>query len=201
MTAQRFLIAGLPRSRTAWLSVFATTGDSICYHDPLVGMSDVKELEAVYQSEFYKFVGVCDTGAGFFLDWILPTLAPRTLIIERDPKEVRDSMTALGLTVTQQQVNILADKLREFKEHPLVMWVPYEALNVKRVMQKVFWHLMPGHPFDEARYEQLTKMHIEVDMPKAFGEAEKYKRESAKLYRNIQPLMRAKANPDAQKLH
>lgn len=198
MTAQRFLIAALPRSRTTWMSVFTTTGPALCYHDPTVGMSDVSELEALYTSEFYKFVGVCDTGVGFFLDWILPNLMPRTLIIERDPAEVYADLVSLGLTVTRAQINLLYDKLRAFKDHPLVMWVPYEALNVKRVMQRIFWHLMPGQPFDEVRYEQLAKINITVNMPMAIAEAERNRARAAKLYRNVRASIRM---PDGQNIH
>lgn len=200
MTAQRFLIAGLPRSRTTWLSVFTTTGRSMCYHDPLITMSDISELEDLYESEFYKFVGISDTGVGFFLDLVLPTLAPRALIVERDPDEVYRELIGLGVNTAREQIKMLHDRLLALKSHPLVMWVPYEALNIKRVMQRAFWHLMPGEPFDEVRYEQLTKINMQVNLSQALAEAQKHKRESARLYQRIFPV-KDTGKIDAKNLH
>ena len=198
--AKPFLITGLPRSRTAWLSVFMSGAGSICYHEPIGGIREVSDIEAIYKSDYYKFVGIADSGLGFFLDWILKNIQPRTLIVERDPAEVIESLARLGLPRTNF-TELLSDRLQPFKEHPLVMWVPYEALNMKRVMQKIYWHLMPGQPFDEERYELLAKMHIETDVEETLVQARKNKKNLDFLLRDIIPLVKTKENPNARNLH
>ena len=200
MNATPFLITGLPRSRTAWLSVLCSTGQAICYHEPIGGMRDISDIEALYKSEFYKFVGISDSTLGFFLPWILKNVKPRTVIIERDMKEVMQSLFEIGLP-RSNLVELLMDRLREFKDHPLVMWVPFEALKTKRVVQKIFWHLMPNSAFDEMRYEQLEKMRIAVDVKTIFAEAKRHKDNLDSLLRDIIPLIKLKANPNAQNIH
>ena len=199
MSAKPFLVTGLPRSRTAWLSVFMSGAGSICYHEPIGGIREVSDIEEIYKSDYYKFVGIADSGLGFFLDWILKNIQPRTLIVERDPSEVIESLAKLGLPRTNF-TELLNDRLQTFKEHPLVMWVPYEALNMKRVMQKIYWHLMPGQPFDEARYELLAKMRIEADAEAHFAQAKKNKKNLDFLLRDIIPLVKLKEAPSGSRL-
>jgi len=196
MKAQKFFITGLPRSRTAWLSTFFSTGQAICYHEPTVGMSDITELPSVFDTETYKYVGVCDSGIGFFAEWILENIQPRTLIVERDPSEVYASIVQMGLKTTRAELNYLASELKKFQSHPLVLWVPFEALNTKRVMQKIFWHLLPGMAFDETRYKELSRFNIEVIPSIAFADAAKYQREAASLFRNVRPVLREKASDE-----
>lgn len=44
------------------------------------------------------------------------------------------------------------------------MRVPYHSLSDMRVMQKVFWHLTPGEPFDEGRFLAMKDVNIQVDV-------------------------------------
>ena len=199
MSAKPFLITGLPRSRTAWLSLFFCTGESICFHEPIGGIRAISDLETLYQSDFYKHVGISDSGLGFFLDWILENIKPRTLIIERDTAEVADSLAKVGVPRTNFP-ELLAERLQAFRDHPLVMWVPFDALDTKRIVQKAFWHLMPGVAFDEDRYEQFAKMHIEIDVATTVAEAKKNKENLEHLFKDIRPLIRPKADSYA-KLH
>jgi len=177
-----------------------TTAGSICYHEPIGGIRDISDIEAIYKSDYYKFVGISDSGLGFFLDWILKNIQPRTLIVERDLVEVDESMDILGFPRTNA-TELLSAELQKFKEHSSVMWVPYEALNVKRVMQKIYWHLMPGQPFDEERYELLAKMRIEIDKEQALASMKKNKKNLDFLLRDIIPLVRPKEAPNASKVH
>ena len=189
MSAEKFLITGLPRTRAAWLSVFCTTGQSICYHEPSTQISDLSELDRIFASDFYKHVGIADSGLGFFLDWILENIKPRTLIVDRDPAEVTELLVKLGVA-RSNYADLLHEKLMRFKSHPLVMWVPMEALQQKRVMQKVYWHLMPGEAFDEVRYEQLSKMTIEADPTKVVNQASQGRPAAMRLLAKMKPYIR-----------
>jgi hypothetical protein len=166
MPARPFFITGLPRSRTAWLSVYMTTGRAVCYHDACAKIERIEDVEAVFASDFYHYVGIADSALGFYLPWILQNIGPRTLIVERDPDEVSNSLAALGMPKTKLPNRLLAS-LKEFRGHPLVMWVPYRLLDEKRVMEKAFLHLLPGEAFDERRHDEMAKLNIQTDMRKA----------------------------------
>jgi hypothetical protein len=189
MSAKPFLITGLPRSRTAWLSVFMTTGTSMCYHDAVTKIGSIEELPKLFESEFYKHVGISDCSVGFFLEWILENIRPRTVIVDRDPAEVTNSMARLGFPRTNL-APLLHAQLLKFQKHPLVMWIPFEALNRKRVIERMYWHLTPGEAFDEARYEHLAKMRIETDLKRTVEEYYSHKDRLDNLMRDVAPRIK-----------
>ena len=174
MNAQPFLITGLPRSRTAWLSVLCTTGNAICYHEPSICFDDIADLRDFYDKGTARYIGASDAGLGFFLSWILENIKPRTLIVDRDVDEVNRSLSRIGLK-PKNSMTLLHRELRKFQSHPLVMWVPFFALERKHIVQKIFSHLMPGEDFDETRYEHLSSMNIQVDFAKKVAQIRKHK--------------------------
>lgn len=185
----KFFITGLPRSRTAWMSVFLSGGNTICYHDACENLSDIKHIDDMYRSDFYKHVGISDSGLGFFLPYILEHVKPRTLIIERDPADVIESLKKISMLDTNF-IELLHQELLKAKGHPLVMWVPFESLDSKRVMQKIFWHLMPGEPFDEVHYDLMSKMNIQCDIEKVMKRAHNKQDSMANLLRHIIPQLK-----------
>ena len=178
----------MPRARQAWLSVLCTTGNSMCYYDPSVRFSDISDLKLQYDSDYYKFVGVADTAMSFFLPWIIENIAPRILIIDRDPVDIEALNRKVGNICSNLPV-LAHEELVKFKTHPLVMWVPYEALSHKRVIQRIFWHLMPGEAFDEVRYEELSRLHIGIDLKDQAAAVLKRKTQLQQLFRHILPKM------------
>jgi hypothetical protein len=196
VSAKPYLITGLPQSGDAWLSVFCTVERTICYHDEFPHLTALDDLTDIYRSDYYTHVGIADSGLGFFLPWIMENIQPRTVIIDRDPQEVTDAIAAMGMARTDHAF-VLRDRIKLFYDHPLVLRVPYEALGQKRVMQKIFWHLMPGVAFDEVRYEQLSKMYIQA-MPQVVVQNDA---KQGALMRDILPLIKVLENQYAGKLH
>lgn len=160
-------------------------------------MREITELAQVYKSDFYDYIGVADSGLGFFLPWIMDNIQPRTVIIERDPQQVTDSLCELGMMRTNHAF-LLTDKLKPFLNHPLVLRVPYEALGSKRTIQKLFWHLMPGVAFDEDRYEMLSKMYV-LPAPEVVVRNQAASGQS--LLRTILPQINVLENQHAGKFH
>jgi len=158
-----FLITGLPRSRTAWMSVFCTTVNSLCYHEPIARMRQVEDLELLLNKPTPKFVGASDSALGFFLPWIMENLKPRVVIIDRPIEHVRRSVAELGVPHTNY-IDVLKQHLLRFRHHPDVLWIPFHALEEQRMVEKAFWHLLPGEIFDVERYELLAKMNITVTL-------------------------------------
>lgn len=164
--SRRFFITGLPRSRTAWLAVLCSGDTTICLHDPIGQMSALEDLDILWQPGSYQYKGIADPGLGFFASKILERYAPRTLVIERPIKDVENAIAAMGLPRTNY-CDLLGAELAKVRNHPLVMRVPFASLDSKRVVSKIFWHLMPGMTFHEERYDLLAKMRIETSLPQA----------------------------------
>jgi hypothetical protein len=183
VSARPFLITGLPRSRTAWLSVLATTGKSMCYHHPT--FSKIEDLAPYYDHDSLDYVGVSYSMMGFFLPWILENIKPRTLIVMRNIDDVRASMDKIGLNT--EAVDVLRDTLIQYMKHPLVYVIPFPALDDTRVMSKAFAHLMPGMPFDETRFKQLCQLNIQMDVPKAIRFFREKRPEVLSLLKTIFP--------------
>jgi hypothetical protein len=162
LSAKPFLITGLPRSRTAWMAAYLTNGRVMCKHEPLKYLSDVSELPDAIYSEYHTHSGLSDSGAGYFLPWIMKNLDPPTVIIERDIEEVNHSMQVNGY-VMGDALRLLRERLHAFKYHPRVLWVSYDSLNDKHTMEAIHFHLLPSVAFDEERFEQFKQFLINVD--------------------------------------
>lgn len=176
-----YLVTGLPRSRTAWMAEWLPN----CVHEPVIDLDAIDDLRGVYA----KHQGVSDSGLGFWLDWILREIKPRTLIIERDIAEVERSLAELCPQMPATNLcQLLRAELDKHKAHPLVMVVPFHALSHPITMRKVWWHLTGNHnPFDEGRYDRMNKMNIQVDPERAI---ELVKSRKVGIMNEIAPLIR-----------
>jgi hypothetical protein len=145
-------------------------------------MHELADITRFYQ----QWDGASDSGLGLWLDWILDTIKPRTVIIDRAIADVERSLMALNLGIPANNFcELLYDRLLKLKKHPLVLWVPFDALNELRVMQKVWWHLRPGEAFDEGRFLSMRDLNITVD-PHALT------MDGTLIQREVLPLLRLK---------
>lgn len=184
MKANNFLITGLPRSRTAWMAAYFSNYPAICHHEPLKMLSEISEFPGSMHSEFYPYVGASDSGAGFFLPWIMKNMNPPTVIIERDIDEVERSMALIGFEIGKA-LDMLRERLLTFKNHPSVLWVPFDSLNDKRIIRRIHSHLLPCVPFDDVRYEIFSDLRIEADVSRVVEIAERRKSEQAHMMRDV----------------
>lgn len=127
-----FFITGLPRSRTAWLSVVATDNHGECWHEPASLFSSYVEMLNWWYAGKYRFRGVADSGLGMAIGQILGSRIP-TVIIERDFADAVDSAHAyfgheMSDAIVQRLARLQAE-LTKHRDHPLVKVVPYEALD------------------------------------------------------------------------
>jgi hypothetical protein len=161
--ARKFLVVAMPCCDMAWLSAFLNVGNSICYFDPLGNLVDLEELHEIYRSTSYKYIGIADNGLGFFLDWIKENIGCPIVVLDRDPHDVSNVMLKLGYPATNYP-HLAHEELVKHRHDANVLWVPNELLREKRVIQKVFWHVMPGEPFDEVRFKEFARYKIEVEL-------------------------------------
>lgn len=192
---QRFLITGLPRSRTAWMAAFTSCGPAFCYHEPSAMMGEIEDLEDVYaRPGGYQHVGASDHGLGFWITEILARFKPRTLVIMRDQQDVEQSMHELGMPATNF-CELLTERLLAVRQHPLVQYVPFEALDDMATMRKAWFHLLPGVPFDEGRYREFSKFHIELTQANFREIVRRLTKTPHPLYSKIVPFLHLKDAP------
>lgn len=188
---QPFYITGLPKSRTAWLSVaLSDWRTSACLHEPLAKMryetlvkSNVdgsmtaledsrlvlSDLTTALLATHCPFAGLSDTGLAIVAA-DLPALLPGpVLIVWRDPGEVIKALVEyLGgdPEVHAGGVALMFERLQAFCERysaaGALMQVDFESLSSTDTMRQIWRHLLPGGPvFQRRRIEALQRLRIE----------------------------------------
>lgn len=167
--AKPFYIGGLPRSRTAWLSVIATTGRSVCGHEVSKDFDDFAQLAAAWVRPPHidtEFVGISDSGLGLHVQRILQEIGPRTLIIDRDIEMVRLSLRRYmsGLSYDEAAGDAFLTRLQRaldsVAKHPLVLRIPYEKLNDATSVQHAMAWLLPG--VNMAHVDPMMRLNVQV---------------------------------------
>lgn len=171
------------------MAAFMSTGKVICHHEPIKTLSDISLFPDLFQSDYHTHVGVSDSTAGFFMQEIIEAVRPPILIILRDPGDVKKSLKNLGMNI-DKKIDMLCEDFRDFKSHPDVLTVRYDKLDDIRTMSKIWFHLLPGVGFDEGRFEDFKKLHIEADVPSAIKYVEDNKFRCLYLMRDV--IRRAK---------
>ena len=151
-----FIVAGLPRSGTTWVSNWLTAGDVLCLHDPFeLGLPEDWPRD-------HRRLGISCTGAVLFPRWVAAQGCP-VAVIER-PKAARDaSLSRLGLHGILA-LELLLDSLpgRRFAFDQL--WREDGA----RALQEF---LLPGVPFDAIRYRELVRANAQPEPSQIFVDA------------------------------
>jgi len=86
----KFIITGFPRSRTAWMAAFLSTGRTQCYHEGLFWQRSLSAKD----NEGYDHVGNSDSGLACMPD-LIPQGA-KVVIIHRRRDEVERSLVNCG---------------------------------------------------------------------------------------------------------
>ncbi len=104
-----FFIAALPRSRTAWMAAFLSGDRVICHHEFI---KHCTTREAFYRGLRHPEYRVGESSSGLILtDFQKEFPKSPTVIIERDPNEVCESLNDLGLPTAIHMVDEWQSKL------------------------------------------------------------------------------------------
>lgn len=166
--SRQFLIAGLPRCRTAWLSVASTSARSICYHEPSANVSSFEQLEALWQPKFGQSIGISDSAMTMQLERITETIKPRILLVERPLPELltsfrkylADSPIEFDYEVGGDYLMGLQAEIDRFRTHPLAKIVKFSALDDYETVRDMLAWLVPGADFPDLA--SLMRMNIQV---------------------------------------
>ena len=139
----KFMVIGLPRSRTTWMANWLTTTDTLCLHDPLAHYT-IPELDN-YSTD--KLFGISDTAIHMF-GGKLNSHPAKKLIIHRPLREINESLG--GPYMQPKHINLL----KEIKG----MHVDYCDLNRSG---EYIWSFLIGSKFDSERFRQLIGMNVQ----------------------------------------
>lgn len=160
MKSLDFIITGLPRSGTTWVSNWLTTDKSLCVHDPL-NFAHYEDIESspLLADENKRYVrrGICCTAAYNFPEWVNGYRCQKA-VITRDIAAVRKSFhkSEIGALDHYAEAKLALIKAPRIK---------YEDL-FNPMCAKVFWdHIMDPKDswleFDITRHMLLSQMKIE----------------------------------------
>jgi hypothetical protein len=168
--AENFLITGLPRSRTGWLSVVASGQKSICHHEPTPHLATYDALGTVYADDRFHYVGVSDSALVQQIGRIMHDHNAKALIVRRDPEEAARAFEKyfgedLGKFDPVLYCRTMDQHLDRYLGCDTVRFIGYDQLSdVNRLEAALTW-LMP-----EARFPKLRElMHMNVQVDRAYA--------------------------------
>ena len=92
-----FIILGMPRSMTAWLSCFLTCGPVFCQHELSGKLDSAKEIADSIRQQPFPFSGLADPGALMIWRELTEILPDATLIyVRRNTRDSQDSLARVG---------------------------------------------------------------------------------------------------------
>lgn len=163
---RHFLIVSLPRSRTAWLANFLTYGQSFCYHEGLLGCSNIEQFKKRLESTGTEISGNSDCGNVFFLDRIKELIPDiRIVVIKRDLEEVMSSLDAMGDQFGYRETVVAAAELIDKSQHyHSALTIDFNDIGEDAC--KIIWEYCTGSVFNRNRWEMLDGINMEIDTHK-----------------------------------
>ena len=145
-----FFITGLPRSRTAWMAAFCSTGSVVCHHE-LMGQVSSKQ-------EFWDEMARDNRGNSDHAHFLLGELGrvsspPRVVIIHRPIDDVHQSLVAIGI----DNRPFLEENLAGI-ESMVGLHVQYSELDSR--LEQICDYV--GVPFTKARARLYKKLNIQT---------------------------------------
>lgn len=146
-----FFIFSLPRSGSAWLSVFLTHGPAFCYHEPL---AESQTLSVLFSRP--GIVGAIDTLA--YTQAVVLRQQYRCFVLKRDIAEIESSSARCGVTYRAPQETFA-------RATAGLTVIDYRYFRDIKYLAHIWWSVV-GDDFDAARAQQLMEMNIQRDLPR-----------------------------------
>lgn len=163
-----FIICGLARSRTKWLSEFLTYKDHTCGHELAVTFRKPSDYKKYFSN---PNVGSAETGVaqGY---WLIKEACPdiKTVLVRRKLQDSVDSVLDIDLKGVAIYDKDLLTKhftytdriLDKISKEPGVLSTSYEDLKYSQTCKKIFEHCLP-YEFDIKHWGSLKNKNIQVD--------------------------------------
>lgn len=151
----KFLITGLPRSRTAWLTVLFHHGKCWCEHELTAFDPDLMTLN---HCEEFEAAGTCDSGAllmqpaSFWGDY-------RVVVVERPSYAVCESLSKL-IDVRPDHILTIRETLERMRATK-ALHVPFSDLDRYEVCNEIWRYIGNTTPLDIERFDRLKQFNIQ----------------------------------------
>lgn len=179
-----FLIAALPRSRTAWLSAFLTDGLVTCHHELIRGCANLGEYVARIHGTSAPCVGDASSGLPLYYDKVAPYLPPHRLIfILRDPEEAHAASDRFlsqecGIVPDDAQWDALEMAFNKMLvAHPAAPNFLWDSLDEPSVARQLV-HAATGFDLNEERLGIFVPLRVTMIPEKSTGRTINSKQES-----------------------
>lgn len=168
-----FLIVGLPRSRTAWLAAFLTSGPVVCHHELVRSCPDLRDYVQAFSK--HPIVGDSSSAIPSCYNFAAPFLpAHRIAFIMRNPEQAQAATFAMirneaGIEpVAERWDGIEARFNAMLAAHPEAPRYAFEDLDNEAAVKQLSEYLT-GQPFDRVRYGIMKDLRVTVIPRKAYA--------------------------------
>lgn len=196
-----FIIMGLPRSRTFWLSKFLTYGEWHCGHEELRHARTMDDVKSWFSQ---PGTGTVETSAAPW--WrIIRNEYPevRVVTVRRPVDDVVNSLVRAGFDrgLMAHATRRMDQKLDQIEcRVPGVMSIQFADLADEAVCARVFEHCLP-YPHDLAWWSGIAPLNLQINMPALFRYYEAHYSQLLKLasiarHRTIAAMSRDGAAPE-----
>jgi len=158
-----FVVLGLPRSRTFWLSKFLTYQGWTCGHEELRHVRSLRDVQSWLSQ---PCTGSAETALAPF--WrLIPVLAPecRIVLIRRPVDGVLDSLARQGISGPNLPLQMRrADaKLDQIARRADTLEVDYKDLDREYVCKDIFEFCLP-YKHDHEWWSRISQMNLQIRM-------------------------------------
>lgn len=161
-----FLILGLPRTRTAWLSCLLSHGEVYCHHDLT---SRCKTAMEVVRSVMFGPGRVCgnsDSGNLFVLERFLEVLPETRLIwLHREPEQVIESMarvTGEKYAKLRGPIERLHARNQQFRARFGGAVFGWDELDNEEAVRGIWRLITGGMEFPFEHWRKMTTMRVTI---------------------------------------
>ena len=164
-----FLVAGFPRSRTAWLANLLTQHDSICFHDPFAFNADPAEVLEKIRNAPYGNVGVADPAILTIPDLYIASFPKaKVLLVHRDREQCAQSWfkshgKPMGFTLeaARRKIGQMAQAVECIRSHyPETLAVDYDELSNLETLHRIHYFCCPLDQISDTRVKILTGLNV-----------------------------------------
>lgn len=170
---EHFIILGLPRSMTAWVSCFLTCGEVFCQHE-LAEKMPIEEVIDEIRSPIFPVSGICDSGLlRYWRDVHRAFPNARFVLIYRPILDSVQSLVNLGLTQESagKTVGLLVDYVNDFLDAELDHEpITFDELQTLKGAKRLWNYCAPHHPLPPAHLRKMMSLKVTVH-PKVYAEA------------------------------
>lgn len=162
--AKPFIIFGLPRSMTAWLSCFLTCGPCFCQHELSGKLDSAKEIAHSVRNQPFPFSGIADPGALMIWRELTELLPDANLIlIRRNPRESQSSLAKVGGVepfLLSERYDTLSQWASDFTHHAKPKILAFDDLREEHWLRKLWEWCAGDSELPEPHLRKMMTLHV-----------------------------------------